>query len=82
MRDQLAAWQMLGMQIPVEFDALHKSAFSRFAQASAIQESVERAGRLALESLRDSHAAADAYRYKPSNRPLAPIARGATPSPS
>lgn len=58
-RDQFASWQMLGMKIPAEFDALHRSAFSRFAQASAAQDSAEHAGRLAIESLRDSHAAAD-----------------------
>ena len=58
-RDQLATWQMLGMQVPDEFEALHRSSFSRFAQASAAQDSLERAGSLALESLQDSHAAAD-----------------------
>lgn len=58
-RDQLAAWQLLGMQIPAGFDAPHRSAFSKFAQASAAQDSVERSGRLALESLQDSHTAAD-----------------------
>lgn len=58
-RDQLATWQMLGMQIPAEFNAPHRSAFSKFAQASAVQESAEQSGGLAMESLRDSHIAAD-----------------------
>jgi hypothetical protein len=46
-RDQLGAWEIAGMTVGRDFQALHKEAHHLFAQASAAQQFPERAAKLA-----------------------------------
>jgi Glycosyl hydrolase family 10 len=50
-REQLASWQMAGMNVPDEFEAVYREAHHLFAKATASQAQAEQASRFALEAL-------------------------------
>ena len=58
-RNQLATWEALGMQIPVDFAGLHRESHKLFAQATAAQADVERSTNLANLAITKAHEAAE-----------------------
>src|SRR5262245_5609935 len=50
-RDQCAAWQLLRMAPPPEYQAIEQSAFRLFSRATALQENAPEASRLAVDSI-------------------------------
>ncbi len=58
-RDQLAAWEGMGMKIPDEFHPLYKEAHRLFAKATAGQEEPELASRLADDAIAQACQAAE-----------------------
>ncbi len=58
-RNQLATWEALGMQIPADFAGLHRESHKLFAQATAAQTDVEQSTQLANQAITKSHEAAE-----------------------
>lgn len=58
-RNQLAAWQGAGMEIPTSFQEVHRAAQHCFARAASMQDSPEVAAGEAQEALRYAFRAAD-----------------------
>jgi hypothetical protein len=58
-RDQCAAWQLLRMTTPPEFQTIQQSAFRLFSSATAIQQDAAKSSRLAAESIVLASRAAD-----------------------
>jgi hypothetical protein len=50
-RDQCAAWQLLRMTPPPDYQQIEQSAFRLFSRATALQENAPEASRLAVESI-------------------------------
>ncbi len=59
LRDQLAAWNFAGMDVPDDFQALSKQSHELLAEAVAIQAEPERASEVARQSLETTFQAAD-----------------------
>ncbi len=59
MRNQLATWEGLGMQIPDEFRATHKEAHHLFAQATAAKPDVAKVTQLADRAIAKAFEAID-----------------------
>jgi hypothetical protein len=60
LRDQLAAWQMLQMQVPAAFDSVQQEAFRLFSRAAATgQDDRPLAARFAAESIDAASRASD-----------------------
>lgn len=58
-RNQLAAWEGLGMQIPDEFREVHREAHHFFAQATAAKPNIGEVTRLADQAIAKAFAASD-----------------------
>ena len=58
-RDQLGAWEIAGMTVPVEFGPVHEEAHRLFARAAARQENPAEASRIAQDALATACRAAE-----------------------
>ncbi|HUG92438.1 MAG TPA: endo-1,4-beta-xylanase [Planctomycetaceae bacterium] len=59
LREQVASWQMSGMTVPAEFDAVYREAHQLLARSTASQDEPEQASRSALDALACACRAAD-----------------------